>query len=290
MAQQKLGVIGGSGIYNLPNLEITGKMDVETPFGRPSDHLTIGRIAGTDVVFLPRHGAGHRHTPTELPYRANIYALKELGVTHVLSVSAVGSLQQELAPLSIVLPDQIIDRSLLRPRTFFENGIVAHVGISEPFCPVFRSTLLACGDALDQPVFDGGTYICIEGPQFSTKAESNLYRSWGASVIGMTAMPEARLAREAELCYVTAAMVTDYDVWHASEGHVSVEMVLANLHQNTNTGRALIETLATRGLPERTCSCSVALSNAIVTAPLAITQETKDRVGVIAARYLGTPG
>jgi 5'-methylthioadenosine phosphorylase len=288
VTQLKLGIIGGSGLYNLPNLDITDTIDIETPFGRPSDHLTIGRISGVDVVFLPRHGAGHRHTPTELPYRANIYALKELSVSHVLSVSAVGSLQERFAPLSMVLPDQIIDRTMLRPRTFFEDGIVAHVGIAEPFCPVFRSSLLSCADALDQPVHDSGTYVCIEGPQFSTKAESNLYRSWGASIIGMTAMPEARLAREAELCYATAAMVTDYDVWH--ESLVTVEMVIANLHHNTQTGRALIETLAARGLPERSCSCKDALQNAIVTAPQAISQETKNRVGVIGKRYLYASG
>src|SRR5215216_1223725 len=224
----KLGIIGGSGLYNLPNLDVVDTIDVGTPFGTPSDHLTLGKLANTEIVFLPRHGAGHRHTPTELPYRANIYALKELGVTHVLSVSAVGSLQEHLAPLSIVLPDQIIDRTILRPRTFFENGIVAHVGIAEPYCPVLRARLLTCGQAIKQPMHDGGCYVCIEGPQFSTKAESNLYRSWGAAVIGMTAMPEARLAREAELCYATLAMVTDFDVWHDLAGEVTVDMVVAN--------------------------------------------------------------
>jgi 5'-methylthioadenosine phosphorylase len=285
-ADLKLGIIGGSGLYNLPNLDVIDTIDVETPFGRPSDHLTLGKLANTEIVFLPRHGAGHRHTPTELPYRANIYALKELGVTHVLSVSAVGSLQEHLAPLSIVLPDQVIDRTILRPRTFFENGIVAHVGIAEPFCPVLRGRLLTCGQAINQPMHDGGCYVCIEGPQFSTKAESNLYRSWGAAVIGMTAMPEARLAREAELCYATLAMVTDYDVWHESEASVTVEMVIANLHQNTEAGRAIIQSLAEQGLPERTCGCSDALSQAIVTNPQAISQETKTRLGVMAKRYL----
>jgi 5'-methylthioadenosine phosphorylase len=286
VADLKLGIIGGSGLYNLPNLEVTDTIDVETPFGRPSDHLTLGQLAGTEIVFLPRHGAGHRHTPTELPYRANIYALKELGVTHVLSVSAVGSLQEHLAPLSIVLPDQIIDRTILRPRTFFEDGIVAHVGIAEPFCPVLRSSLIASCEAIGHHVHDGGTYVCIEGPQFSTKAESNLYRSWGASVIGMTAMPEARLAREAELCYATLAMVTDYDVWHESEAAVTVEMVIGNLNQNTQTGRAIVQALAEYGLPARTCGCANALSQAIVTNPQAISQETKSRLGVIAKRYL----
>jgi 5'-methylthioadenosine phosphorylase len=282
----KLGIIGGSGLYHLPSLEIIDTIDFETPFGRPSDHLTLGRLAGTEIVFLPRHGASHRHTPSELPYRANIYALKELGVTHVVSISAVGSLQEHLPPLSVVLPDQIIDRSLLRPRTFFEGGIVAHVGIAEPYCPPLRASLLACGDAIGQSIRDGGTYVCIEGPQFSTKAESNLYRSWGAAVIGMTAMPEARLAREAELCYATVAMVTDYDVWHESEAAVTVEMVLANLQQNTETGREIVRALAERGLPGRSCGCANALANAIVTNPLTISADTRSRLGVIAKRYL----
>jgi 5'-methylthioadenosine phosphorylase len=286
VTQPKLGIIGGSGFYNLPNLEITDTIDVETPFRQPSDHLTLGRIGDLELVFLPRHGAGHRHTPTELPYRANIYALKELGVTHVLSVSAVGSLQEQFSPLSIVLPDQIIDRTVFRSRSFFDDGIVAHVGIAEPFCPVFREHIKECASVIDQPVHNGGTYICIEGPQFSTKAESNLYRSWGASVIGMTAMPEARLAREAELCYVTVALVTDYDVWHESAGHVTVEMVIENLHHNTQSARQMIESLAKQGLPERTCACGDALANAIVTAPQAISQETRNRVGIIAKRYL----
>jgi 5'-methylthioadenosine phosphorylase len=286
VAESKLGIIGGSGLYNLSNLEVIDTIDVDTPFGKPSDHLTLGRLAGTEIAFLPRHGAGHRHTPTELPYRANIYALKEIGVTHVVSVSAVGSLQEDLVPLSVVVPDQIIDRSLLRPRTFFEDGIVAHVGIAEPFCPALRQSLLACGQSIGQEMRDGGTYVCIEGPQFSTKAESILYRSWGASVIGMTAMPEARLAREAELCYATLAMVTDYDVWHESEAAVTVEMVIANLHHNTEISRSIVQALGERGLPDRTCGCANALKDAIVTNPRAISQETKTRLGVIAKRYL----
>jgi 5'-methylthioadenosine phosphorylase len=281
-----LGIIGGSGLYQIPELEIVARKAVATPYGLPSDDLTIGRLRGVDVVFLPRHGEGHRHTPSELPYRANVYALKSLGVSHLLSVSAVGSLQAQLPPLSIVLPDQIIDRSVLRPRSFFGDGIVAHVGIAEPYCPVLRGAVDKAAASVGLPVIDGGCYVCIEGPQFSTKAESRLYRSWGASVIGMTAMPEARLAREAELCYATIAMVTDYDVWHESEQAVTVEMVIANLRRNTEAARALLLAIATNELPDRTCACADALASAIVTAPHAITPEIRRRLGVIADRYL----
>jgi 5'-methylthioadenosine phosphorylase len=281
-----LGVIGGSGLYDFPGLEIVERVEVVTPFGLPSDRLTIGRLGATTIVFLPRHGEGHRLTPTELPYQANIYALKQLGVTHLVTVSAVGSLKESLPPLTIVIPDQIIDRTVARPRSFFGNGIVAHVGIADPFCPRLTTALLDAASNGGIPVVHGGTYVCIEGPQFSTRAESNLYRSWDASVIGMTAMPEARLAREAEMCYATIAMVTDYDVWHETESAVTVEMVIANLHRNTAMARDMIRALAQAGLPERICQCGDALQNAIVTSPDAITPEIRRRLGVIGARYL----
>jgi 5'-methylthioadenosine phosphorylase len=282
-----LGIIGGSGLYNLPDLEIIERRSVTTPFGNPSDALTIGRLHGTDVVFLPRHGAAHRHTPSDLPYRANIYALKEAGVTHLLTVSAVGSLREELPPLTTVLPDQIIDRTYRRTNTFFDQGVVAHVGIAEPYCCVFRGGLEAGARSVGRNVVNGGTYLCIEGPQFSTRAESHLYRSWGASIIGMTAMPEARLAREAELCYATVAMVTDYDVWHESEEEVTVEMVVANLRRNADVARSLVSEIARAGLPDRTCACRDALASAIITAPEAISPETRARLGVIGVRHLG---
>ncbi len=286
MSTTILGVIGGSGLYDFPGLEIVERVEVVTPFGLPSDRLTIGRLGATTIVFLPRHGEGHRLTPTELPYQANIYALKQLGVTHLVTVSAVGSLKESLPPLTIVIPDQIIDRTVARPRSFFGNGIVAHVGIADPFCPRLTTALLDAAGNAGIPVVHGGTYVCIEGPQFSTRAESNLYRSWDASVIGMTAMPEARLAREAEMCYATIAMVTDYDVWHETESAVTVEMVIANLHRNTAMARDIIRALAQTGLPERTCPCGDALQNAIVTSPDAITPEIRRRLGVIGARYL----
>ncbi len=288
MGNGKLGIIGGSGLYDLPELQVLDQLTVETPYGSPSDRLTVGRLGATDIVFLPRHGAGHRLTPTELPYRANIYALKQLGVTHLLTISAVGSLKEELPPLTVVLPDQIIDRTVDRPSTFFEGGAVAHVGLADPYCPCLTSAVAAAAAGSGAAIVEGGTYVCIEGPQFSTRAESNLYRTWGASVIGMTAMPEARLAREAELCYATIALVTDYDVWHDTEEAVTVELVIANLRANTAVARTIVRGLAEWGLPDRSCTCGDALRNAISTALEAITPETRRRLGVIAERYLGT--
>lgn len=286
MSTGVLGVIGGSGLYHFPDLEIIERVEVVTPYGLPSSQLTIGKLGTTTIVFLPRHGEGHRLTPTELPYQANIYALKQLGVTHLVTVSAVGSLKESLPPLTIVVPDQIIDRTVARPRSFFGDGVVAHVGLADPFCPRLSAALLEAAGSAGIPVVHGGTYVCIEGPQFSTRAESNLYRSWGASVIGMTAMPEARLAREAEMCYATIAMVTDYDVWHETEDAVTVEMVIANLKRNTETAREMIRALAQTGLPARTCPCGNALQNAIVTAPEAMTPDIRRRLGIIGARYL----
>lgn len=282
----RLGVIGGSGIYSLPELDVVERREVSTPYGNPSDSLTIGRLGETDVVFLPRHGSGHSQIPTELPYRANIYALKWLGVTHLLSVSAVGSLTERLPPLSIVMPDQIIDRTTSRRGTFFGDGAVAHVGLADPFCSVFQASIADAGTRAGVAVTTGGAYVCIEGPQFSTRAESMLYRSWNGAVIGMTAMPEARLAREAELCYATVAMVTDFDVWHESEGPVTVDMVIANLNQNADRARALLVALADAPLSERSCPCQDALRNAIVTSPEHVLPETRARLGVIAERYL----
>lgn len=286
MATGRLGIIGGSGLYDLPDLEQVQTLDLKTPYGRPSDPLRLGRLGQTEVVFLARHGRGHHHTPTELPYRANIYALKEAGVTHVVSLSAVGSLRGSIAPLSLVIPDQIIDRTVDRPRTFFGEGVVAHVGLAEPFCPILRARLGEACQATGRDVHNGGTYVCIEGPQFSTKAESELYRSWGASVIGMTAMPEARLAREAELCYGMVALVTDYDVWHEANGPVTVEMVVANLAKNAEAGRSIVRAVAAAGLPSTTCDCQHALRDAIITAPDAIPSTARERLGLIVDDYL----
>ena len=282
----KLGIIGGSGLYQLPDLQITESIELATPWGSPSDSLIVGRLGATDLVFLPRHGSGHVHTPTDLPYRANIHALKQLGVTHVLSVNAVGSLQEPYPPRTLLIPDQIIDRTIHRERSFFDDGVVAHVGIADPFCGGLGDALAAAARAAGEPVVRGGTYICIEGPQFSTKAESNLYRSWGASVIGMTAMPEARLAREAELCYAGLALVTDYDVWHATTGPVTVELVIEHLHHNVEAAKRIIVALAQAGLPAESCACQSALANAIITDPRRINAATRDRLCVVAGRYL----
>lgn len=282
----KLGVIGGSGLYNLAELNVLDRRRMTTPYGDPSGDIIIGDLGGTEVAFLPRHGADHSLTPTELPYQANIYALKSLGITHLLTVSAVGSLNESYPPLTVVLPDQIIDRTTLRPRSFFGGGAVAHVGLAHPYCDVFRAAIRNAAAGAGVEVADGGTYVCIEGPQFSTKAESNLYRHWGADIIGMTAMPEARLAREAELCYATLAMVTDFDVWRESEEHVTVNLVTENLRKNRDVAKRLLRAIASFGLPEHGCECGSALEHAIVTPANAISVETRRRLGLIADRVL----
>lgn len=284
-----LGIIGGSGLYDIPELEVLERREIETPFGAPSDAVLFGRIGDTELAFLARHGAGHRLSPSELPYRANIYALKAVGVTHLLTVSAVGSLKEHFPPRTLLLPDQIIDRTVSRPRSFFEGGVVAHVGIAEPYCGRFQRSIADAAATAGHAIALGGSYVCIEGPQFSTKAESHLYRSWDASVIGMTAMPEARLAREAELCYATLACVTDFDVWHETAGEVTVEVVIENLHHNAAMAREILVSLAHMGLSERTCGCRDALRNAIITDPQAISAEKRRQLGVIAERYLTEP-
>jgi 5'-methylthioadenosine phosphorylase len=277
-----LAVIGGSGIYDLEETQQGETFEVETPFGRASDPLHMARIGQTDVLFLARHGAGHVYSPSSVPYRANVFALKELGATRLLSLSAVGSLREELPPRSLVTPDQIIDRTIRHERSFFESGVVAHVGMADPFCARLRAATGEAAELAGRPVRRDGTYVCIEGPQFSTRAESNLYRSWGATVIGMTAMPEARLAREAGLCYAMLAMVTDYDVWHDAEEDVSVEVVNSHLRANSESARAIIRQLVAGGLPERTCACGLALEHAIMTAPELIPIEVRTWIRMLA--------
>jgi 5'-methylthioadenosine phosphorylase len=277
-----LAVIGGSGIYDLEETQQGETFEVETPFGRASDPLHMARIGQTDVLFLARHGAGHVYSPSSVPYRANVFALKELGATRLLSLSAVGSLREELPPRSLVTPDQIIDRTIRHERSFFESGVVAHVGMADPFCARLRAATGEAAELAGRPVRRDGTYVCIEGPQFSTRAESNLYRSWGATVIGMTAMPEARLAREAGLCYAMLAMVTDYDVWHDAEEDVSVEVVNSHLRANSESARAIIRQLVAGGLPERTCGCGLALEHAIMTAPELIPVEARTWIRMLA--------
>jgi len=276
------GVIGGSGLYELEGFEVQERRAVETPFGPPSDELVVGTLEGRTVVFLPRHGRGHRYSPSNLPYRANIHALKQLGVTRVISVSAVGSMKESIAPGHVVFPDQFIDRTLNRPRTFFDDGVVAHVGFGDPVCANLREVLQSAGQASGVPTHAGGTYVCIEGPQFSTRAESQLFRSWGVSVIGMTNLPEARLAREAELCYATIALSTDYDCWHEEEADVSVEGVLATLRKNVENAKGIIRA-AILSLPadSSACGCRSALEHAIMTAPDAIPGDARERLKLL---------
>ena len=285
MTEATLGFIGGSGLYDIAGLTDRREIEVSTPFGDPSDTIVTGSLEGVRVAFLPRHGRGHRITPTEIPVRANIYALKSLGVENILSVSAVGSLKEELRPLDLVIPDQIIDRTRARVSTFFGDGLVAHVGFADPFCAYLRRAALDAAHGL-AAVHDGGTYVVIEGPQFSTRAESALYRSWDADVIGMTALPEAKLAREAEICYATLAFVTDYDVWREAEEDVSVEMVVANLMKNVETARTIIRNVAARVSAGRECGCGRALETAIITSRDLIPPETRERLGLLIDKYL----
>jgi 5'-methylthioadenosine phosphorylase len=281
-----LAVIGGSGVYDLEDADRREIIEAETPFGRPSGTVHKTRIDQTEVLFLARHGAGHVYSPTSVPYRANVFALRELGATHLISLSAVGSLREDLPPRSLVTPDQIIDRTVNRERTFFESGVVAHVGMAEPFCARLRASLGEAAALANHPARGDGTYVCIEGPQFSTRAESHLYRSWGATVIGMTAMPEARLAREAGLCFAMLAMVTDYDVWHDAEEDVSVEVVTSNLRANTQAAHAIIRQVVTGGLPERVCGCGSSLEQAVMTAPDRIPDDTKTWLSVLTGHGL----
>src|SRR6201991_340678 len=264
--QVRIGIIGGSGLYQMPELKDIQEVKVDTPFGSPSDSFIVGTLEGEKVAFLPRHGRGHRFTPTEVPFRANIYAMKLLGVERILSASAVGSLQEQYAPLDMVIPDQFFDRTRGRVKesTFFGEGIVAHISFAHPVCKALGDVLEeGCREA-DVQVHRGGTYLCMEGPAFSTVAESNVYRSWGMDIIGMTNLQEAKLAREAEICYATLALITDYDCWHPDHDSVTVEMIIANLTQNARTAQKVIAG-AVRALAatERTCGCGSALKNAI---------------------------
>ena len=285
-APPKLGVIGGTGLYAMAGLEGTETVEADTPFGKPSAPIVIGELAGVRAAFLPRHGVGHRLLPTEVPYLANIYALKALGVERLVSVSAVGSLREELAPQHIVIPDQLIDRTRRRRATFFGDGIAAHVGFADPFCSNLSASLYEAAREAGVTVHRGGAYVVMEGPAFSTRAESHVYRSWGASIIGMTALPEAKLAREAEMCYATLACVTDYDVWRESEADVSVEIVVANLQANAQAAQRALRTLAAGLSGERACGCGDALATAIITNPALVGREARERLAPIIGKYL----
>ena len=281
-----IGVIGGSGLYDMDGMTNVDYIDVDTPFGKPSDSVVVGTLEGTKVAFLPRHGRGHRINPTGIPARANIYALKILGVQRLISVSAVGSLKEEFAPLDLVVPDQIIDRTRHRVNTFFDEGVVAHVGFAEPFCPEASALIAAAGREIGVTTHTSGTMIVMEGPAFSTRAESFMYRSWGAGIIGMTALPEAKLAREAEMCYATMAWITDYDCWHESEETVTVELVVQNLLHNVAHSKEMLRWLIPQlGLAEA-CGCNSSLKDAIITDPRGISEETKQKLAPIVGRYI----
>ncbi len=281
-----LAIIGGSGLYQMKSLEHTEEIVIDTPFGRPSAPITIGTIEGLRVAFLARHGIGHHITPTEVPYRANIFALKSLGVERIVSISACGSLREDYAPGHIVIPDNIFDFTKDRTRSFFGEGLVAHISVADPFCNDLSNQLEASLSGTNAITHRGGSLITIEGPRFSTKAESNTYRSWGMSIIGMTASPEAFLAREAEICYATMAHVTDYDVWHESESPVTVEMVIQTLNKNTEVAQDAIRNLIRAMHHERSCSCGQALETALITNPKAIPAETRKKLDLLVNKYL----
>lgn len=281
-----VAIIGGSGLYEIEGLEDVQTLSISTPFGDPSDEVVVARLGETRVAFLPRHGRGHRIMPSEVNARANIYALKTLGVERILSISAVGSMREDIAPQHVVVPDQLFDRTKARPSTFFGDGIVAHIGFAEPFCPQLSALAYEAAVAAGVTAHKGGTYVCIEGPQFSTKAESRIYRQWGVDIIGMTAIPEAKLAREAEICYATLAFVTDYDVWHETEEAVTVEMVVGNLTKNVAKAKEIIKALVPQIPAARTCECEHALRDAIISAKRTIPQDVKERLAPIIGRYV----
>ena len=286
MEQIQIGIIGGSGLYDMAEVTDRKEVTVSTPFGDPSGPYVLGTLRGKRVAFLSRHGAGHRLSPSELNFRANIFGMKTLGVEYILSASAVGSLKEEYKPLDIVIPDQFIDRTRGRVSTFFGRGLVAHIAFAHPFCKILSDVALTSGKGAGATIHKGGTYVCMEGPQFSTLAESKLYRSWGADIIGMTNLQEAKLAREAEICYTTIALVTDYDCWHADHESVTVEMIIANLTQNARTAQQIIAGAVDRLPFERTCECASALKDALITRPEVIPESTARELAPLVGKYL----
>jgi 5'-methylthioadenosine phosphorylase len=286
MAATVIGILGGSGLYEMEGLSGIREIAVNTPFGKPSDRLVRGRLGAAELVFLPRHGKGHRWLPSEINFRANIFAFKKLGVERIISVSAVGSLQEKIEPGHVVVPDQFIDRTSRRPGTFFGNGIVAHVSLAEPFCKDLSKVLVESARAENARVHAGGTYLCMEGPQFSTRAESHLYRSWNAHVIGMTNLQEAKLAREAEMCFGTLALATDYDCWNESAGNVEIEHVLKVLRNNVDLAQRTIRRAAGDLKPARSCGCASALKDAIITERSRIPKKLRGQLRPIIGKYL----
>lgn len=279
-------VIGGSGLYQMQGLSDTREYEIETPFGKPSSPIVVGTLEGKRIAFVARHGIGHFISPSEVNYRANIYALKSLGATQIVSISACGSLREDYAPGHIIIPDQIFDNTKERARSFFGKGLVAHVGVADPFCKELSEAVLSATKSSGATVHYGGTLITIEGPRFSTKAESHAYRSWGMSIIGMTASPEAFLAREAEICYATMAHVTDYDVWHVSAEPVTVEMVIQTLNKNTTVAQESLKALARNLQPQPDCACQHALASALITNPAVVPADTRANLGLLVDKYL----
>jgi len=287
MPQAKIGVIGGTGLYDIEGLTDIEEVNIDTPFGKPSDAIIIGKLEGVEVAFLPRHGRGHRISPTELPVRANIYALKSLGVEHIIAVSSAGSFKQEVKPGDLVIPDQIIDRTRGRISTFFGEGIVAHIAFAEPFCPVLSQILYQAAREAGASVHPKGTFVVMEGPAFSTRAESRLYRSWGADLIGMTALPEAKLAREAEICYAIIGCATDYDSWMERSEPVTIDAILSVQRHNIDTAKAIIKMAVSRVPEKRECGCATAMAGAIVTDPALIPAEQKKKLNLLIGKYIG---
>jgi 5'-methylthioadenosine phosphorylase len=286
MSQTTIGVIGGSGLYEIEGLTDLREVTLDTPFGTPSDNYVTGMLEGVKLIFLPRHGKGHRLLPSEVPYRANIYGMKKLGVQRIISVSAVGSMKEAIAPGHIVIPDQFFDRTQgKRASTFFGDGVVAHVQFADPVCRDLSSVLADAARKVGATVHQGGTYICIEGPNFSTRAESNIFRSWGVDVIGMTNLPEARLAREAEICYATVALATDYDCWHEAHDDVSIDAILEIIRQNVATARNIIKQAACDLRQPPACGCGDALKYAVITDPARIPAQTRTNLDLLLGRY-----
>ena len=282
----KIGIIGGSGLYSMPGFEAEEERRLDTPWGAPSDAYIAGTLAGKQVAFLARHGRGHKLAPSELNYRANIYGFKMLGVERIISLSAVGSLKQEHRPLDFVLPDQFFDRTMGRVSTFFGTGLVAHISFADPVCSQLSGVVHQACDAAGVNAKRGGTYLCMEGPAFSTKAESNVYRSWGMDVIGMTNLQEAKLAREAEICYVTAAMVTDYDCWHPEHDAVTVSEIIENLTKNAANAAKVVQNAVAAMPDKRECKCGSALKHALITDPKAVPQATLDKLELLVGKYI----
>jgi 5'-methylthioadenosine phosphorylase len=286
MSKQRVGVIGGSGLYQIEGLQHVKELDLSTPFGKPSDKFIQGSLGETELLFLPRHGRGHRWLPTEINFRANIFGMKKLGVERIISVSAVGSLQEKIAPGHVVIPDQFIDRTTQRVSTFFGKGIVAHVSLADPFCKELSAELAKAATTVGATIHQSGTYLCMEGPQFSTRAESHLYRGWGADIIGMTNLQEAKLAREAEICFATLALATDYDCWNESAGDVEIDHVLAVLQQNVNLAKKTIGQVIENLSRARSCSCASALKTAIITDKSKIPKKVRRDLRPIIGKYL----